>query len=231
MKISWSLPLDPAGATGETSGGMAFTIRPIRSTDGPALEEAFEMLSPESRYLRFFSVKERLGSDLVKRLTDIDHDGHRAWVVFDPSGAAGPLGGVARTTPEGLGVAIARLIEIPGEPGVAEAALVVADAFQGRGFGRLLLELLIGTAQGTGVSFIRFETLRRNAGMKKLLQNRNVEVNRELSDREVLVFDLPVPAESDEDVVALGALYDLLRFIAANDAAANDAASSEAAED
>ena len=216
MLISWSLPLDPAGATGETSDGMAFTIRPIRSTDGPALVEAFELLSPESRYLRFFSVKKQLGADLVKQLTDIDHDTHRAWVVFDPSGAAGPFGGVDSTTPEGLGVAIARLISIPDEPGVAEASLVVADEFQGRGFGRLLLELLIGTAQGTGVAFIRFETLRQNTGMRKLLSDRDVEVNRERSDMEVLVFDLPVPADSDEDGIALGALYDVLRFIAAN---------------
>ncbi len=208
MKISWTLPLDPSGALGETSSGMAFTIRPIRSTDGPALEEAFEQMSPESRYLRFFTTKNRLGSDLVSKLTDIDHSGHRAWVVFDPAADS--------SSPEGLGVAIARLISIPEDPGVAEAALVVADAFQGKGFGRLLLELLIGTAQGTGVEFIRFETLRRNVGMKKLLVGHDVEINRALSDREVLVFDLPVPEDLDAEGVALGALYDVLRFVAAN---------------
>lgn len=208
MKISWSLPLDPAGVAGETNDGMAFVIRPIRVSDGPALEAAFATMSLRSRYLRFFSVRERLGPDLVKQLTDIDHDAHRAWVVFEPV-ASGAL-----ESEDGVGVAIARLTTIDEEPGVAEAALVVADNFQGRGFGRLLLELLIGTARDTGVTTIRFETLHENRGMKKLLKRRDVVFNRELSDGQVAVFDLPVPDHSDEDAVALGALYDLLRFIA-----------------
>ncbi len=213
MKISWSLPLDPAGVSGETSDGIKFTIRPIRASDGPALEEAFEMMSPRSRYLRFFSVRDRLGPDLVKQLTDIDHDEHRAWVVFEPNHE------VVNHTEEGLeehgvGVAIARLIQIRGEPGVAEAALVVADAFQGRGFGGLLLQLLIGTARDTGVEFIRFETLHQNTGMKRLLSGYEVETNKQLSDREVAVYDLPVPADSNGEGVALGAIYDLLRFVA-----------------
>ena len=127
MKISWSLPLDPAGVNGETNDGITFTIRPIRVSDGEALESAFESMSPQSRYLRFFSVRERLGPDLVKQLTDIDHDAHRAWVVFEP---VGDLADREHERPEdpGVGVAIARLIAVQGEPGVAEAALVVADA-------------------------------------------------------------------------------------------------------
>lgn len=210
MKISWSLPLDPAGVSGETAGGIAFTIRPIRASDGPALEAAFELMSPRSRYLRFFSIRDRLGPDLVKQLTDIDHDEHRAWVVFEPREQRTP----ATDIEDGVGVAIARLIKVEGEPGVAEAALVVADEFQGRGFGRLLLELLIGTARDTGVEFIRFETLHQNSGMKRLLRGYEVETNKNLSDREVAVYDLPVPADAGGDGVALGAIYDLLRFVA-----------------
>lgn len=213
MKISWSLPLDPAGVSGETGDGIKFTIRPIRASDAAALEAAFELMSPRSRYLRFFSVRDRLGPDLVKQLTDIDHDDHRAWVVFEPNDDAAS-GTDQDPEQPGVGVAIARLIAVPGEPGVAEAALVVADAFQGRGFGRLLLELLIGTARDTGVDFIRFETLHQNGGMKRLLSGYEVETNQDLSDREVAVFDLPVPEDSDGEGVALGAIYDLLRFVA-----------------
>lgn len=213
MKISWSLPLDPAGVNGETNDGITFTIRPIRISDGPALEAAFESMSPRSRYLRFFSVRDRLGPDLVKQLTDIDHDAHRAWVVFEPlHDFDDPQDG--RLEESGAGVAIARLIAVEGEPGVAEAALVVADAFQGRGFGRLLLELLIGTARDTGVEFIRFETLHQNMGMKRLLDGYEVETNKKLSDQQVAVYDLPVPPDSEGDGVALGAIYDLLRFVA-----------------
>lgn len=207
MKFTLDLPLDPDGIKGELDDGTPFVIRPIRSTDGPALEAAFERMSPRSRYLRFFSVRERLGTDLIEKLTNIDHDEHRAWVVADPTQPSDIASG------EGLGIAVARLIDVPGEPGVAEAALVVTDEYQGRGFGTLLLELLMGTARDVGVEFIRFETLFENRPMRALLSGMNAKKNAERSDREVLVYDLPV-ADGDSEGVALGALYGILRFIA-----------------
>ena len=208
MKLTWDLPLDADGIAGELDDGTPFVVRPIRASDGPALSTAFERMSARSRYLRFFSVRARLGAELTERLTDIDHDGHRAWVVADPT-APSEVG-----SNEGLGIAVARLIDVDGEPGVAEAALVVTDEYQGRGFGRLLLELLLGTARDVGIEFIRFEILYENRGMRGLLSGMNAEKNDELSDREVLVYDLPVERDDDSDGVALGALYEILRFIA-----------------
>ena len=211
MKFTWDLPLDANGMRGTLGDGTPFVIRPIRVDDGDALEAAFQRMSPRSRYLRFFSVRDRLGPDLVERLTDIDHDTHRAWVVADPTQPS-----EVADSNEGLGVAVARLIAVEGEPGVAEAALVVADDYQGRGFGKLLLDLLIGTAQDTGVTHIRFETLFENRPMRALLKDLDAAKNAELSDREVIVYDLPVGDPSQEDV-GIGALYQLLRFVARND--------------
>lgn len=210
MHLNWELPLDVDGITGELDDGTPFVIRPIRTTDGPALEAAFAKMSPRSKYLRFFTVRERLGEELVNSLTDIDHDRHRAWVVADPS-APSDVG-----TEEGRGFAVARLIIVEDEPRIAEASLAVVDDYQGRGFGRLLLELLIGTAQDVGIEFIRFETLYENRGMRALLNGLDAERNDELSDREVLVYDLPV-SEEDSSGVAVGALYEILRFIASTD--------------
>lgn len=214
MQLSWDLPLDADGVHGELDDGTPFVIRPIRATDGPALEAAFERMSPRSRYLRFFAVRNSLSEQLLNSLTDIDHDEHRAWVVADPDAPSDIDSG------EGRGVAVARLIHVDGEPGVAEAALVVTDDYQRRGFGALLLELLIGTARDTGVEFIRFETLYENRGMRGLLDGLDARVNKERSDREVLVYDLPVPVEPNDDP-AFGALYEILRFIAASEESAD----------
>lgn len=208
MRFEWNLPLSADGIAGVLEDGSRFVVRPIRASDGPALEAAFSNMSTRSRYLRFFAVRERLGDELVRRLTDIDHDRHRAWVVVDPE-AASDVG-----DDEGLGIAVARLIAVEGEPGVAEAALVVTDAYQGRGVGRLLLELLIGTARDVGIEFIRFETLYENAGMRALIADLKPRKNEVLSDRELLVFDLPIDPDDDADGVAVGALYEILRFIA-----------------
>jgi GNAT superfamily N-acetyltransferase len=210
MKLTWDLPLDADGIKGELDDGTPFVIRPLRPTDGPGLEAAFAQMSPRSKYLRFFTVRERLGEELVNSLTDIDHDRHRAWVVADPT-APSDVG-----TEEGRGFAVARLIVVEDEPKVAEASLAVMDDYQGRGFGRLLLELLIGTAQDAGIEFIRFETLYENRGMRALLSGLDAERNDELSDREVLVYDMPV-TEDDSNGVAVGPLYEILRFIASTD--------------
>ena len=210
MNLTWDLPLDADGIKGELDDGTPFVIRPLRPTDGPGLEAAFAQMSPRSKYLRFFTVRERLGEELVNSLTDIDHDRHRAWVVADPT-APSDVG-----TQEGRGFAVARLIMVEDEQKVAEASLEVMDDYQGRGFGRLLLELLIGTAQDVGIEFIRFETLHENRGMRALLSGLDAERNDELSDREVLVYDLPVTADNANGV-AVGALYEILRFMASTD--------------
>ncbi len=211
MDLSWELPLDADGVRGTLDDGSPFVMRPLRSTDGPGLEAAFKKMSPRSRYLRFFTVRERLGTELLESLTDIDHDRHRAWVIADPT-ADSDIG-----TDEGRGVAIARLIVVQDDPKIAEASLAVVDDYQSRGFGRLLLELLIGTARDTGVEFVRFETLYENRGMRALLNGLDAERNVELSDREVLVYDLPVTPVDDGEGVAIGALYEILRFIASAD--------------
>jgi hypothetical protein len=75
---------------------------------------------------------------------------------------------------------------------------------------------LIGTAQDAGIEFIRFETLYENRGMRALLSGLDAERNDELSDREVLVYDMPV-TEDDSNGVAVGPLYEILRFIANTD--------------
>ena len=207
MRIRWKLPLDADGVTGELDDGTPFVIRPIRASDGPALAAAFTRMSARSRYLRFFTVRETLGQQLTESLTDIDHGRHRAWVVADPE-APSDVG-----SEKGRGIAVARLIEIDGEPGVAEAAVVVTDDYQGRGFGSLLLDLLVGTARDTGIDFIRFETLAENRSMRALLDKLGATANVDRSDREVLVFDLPV-ANAPSDDPGFGALYEILRFIA-----------------
>lgn len=209
MQITWDLPLTADGLQGELADGTAFVVRPIRSSDGDALEAAFKTMSPRSRYLRFFTVRETLGEELVRQLTDIDHDRHRAWVVIDPEELA------YDGSDEGRGIAVARLIVVDGEPNVAEAALAVVDDHQGRGFGRLLLDLLIGTARDAGIEFIRFETLAENRGMRSLLRDLHAKANQTLSDREVIVFDVPVETAPVSDDIAVGALYEILRWIAA----------------
>ena len=208
MRINWELPLPPTGFETELADGSPVRVRPIRPDDAPALKAAFEGLSDRSRYLRFFSYRKELGDQMLKDYTDIDHHLHRAWVVADPSEPS-PVG-----TEEGLGIGVARLFATEEDPTVAEATVVVIDEYQRRGVGRLLLDLLASTAALWGVERIRFETLWENRGLRRLMGKIGATRHEALSDREVIVYEIPVKAESGD--ITAGALYEILRWAAAN---------------
>jgi GNAT superfamily N-acetyltransferase len=111
-------------------------IRPISPGDRPALAAAFERLSPESRYRRFFAPLERLSSRDLAYLTEVDHHDHEALVALEPD--SGWIVGVARYVRS-------------DDPAEAEVAVVVADPWQGLGVGSALLERLVERAREEGI--------------------------------------------------------------------------------
>ncbi len=125
------------------SDGREALLRPLDPSDRERIIAAFDRLSEESRYRRFFAPLHELSDRSLEYLTDIDHSDHEAIVALNP--ASDELVGVARYV---------RL-----QPGSdrAEAAVVVADDWQHRGLGRALLERLVVRARAQGIS--RFTAL------------------------------------------------------------------------
>ena len=117
--------------------GASVTVRQIAPNDKPALAAAFERLSPDSRYSRFFSPISELNSQTLDYLTDVDHHDHEAVVAVNPL--------------TGVGVGVARYVRSRDDPQSAEVAVTVADDWQGRGVARLLLEELADRARAEGV--------------------------------------------------------------------------------
>lgn len=203
MQPVWDLPLTSAGIVIELPNGGRVRIRPARPDDRDAIKAGFERLSEESRYNRFFSARSQLSDSLATALTDIDHVNHFAWGVFDPDEPS-EVGDES-----GLGVASARLIR-DQDATSAEAALTVADDYQGRGIGRFLMELLVATAADVGAETLRFEILRQNRPMIALAAGMGAEGFPIEGDRSVVEYRLAVPPPSATAVPA-GALYELLR--------------------
>src|SRR5207245_10374104 len=91
--------------------GTPVRRRLLRRADREKLVAAFDRLSPESRYRRFFTAMPRLPEKLLRSLLDIDGWNHLAigaeTVTTDPAEAEG--GGIAR------------FIRPKDEPAVAEA--------------------------------------------------------------------------------------------------------------
>jgi GNAT superfamily N-acetyltransferase len=123
--------------------GSRVRIARITPRDAPLIAEGFGRLSAETRRLRFLTSKPSLSSSELKYLTEVDGHRHEALGAIDPA--------------TGQGVAVARFVRDLEDPTRAEVAVTVADGWQRRGLGTVLLERLADRARAEGVE--RFTAL------------------------------------------------------------------------
>ncbi len=129
---------DPMSHWHETlRDGTRVLIRPIAKDDA-ALERAFlERLSPQSRQYRFLG-QVNVSDELINRLTDIDYRHDMAFVALRHEEGEKREIGVSRFCMSDDGTS-------------CECAAAVADEWQGRGLGYLLMRHLIEVARQRGV--------------------------------------------------------------------------------
>jgi RimJ/RimL family protein N-acetyltransferase len=137
--------------------GVEVMIRPLTSSDGPALQAAYGRLSPESRYQRFLAPKPYLSESEVRYLVDVDGSSHIALVATLASNPARIVG-------------VARCVRLPEEPSTAEFAVVVGDPLQGQGLATALLARLAGAARAAGVQRLRATMLAGNRAAHSLVR-------------------------------------------------------------
>lgn len=135
-----------------TDGSTAH-VRDIRPGDAEALVEFHHALSAQSVMLRFFGPHPRLSPAEVEHFTNVDGV-DRVALVAERGGRL---------------VAVARYDRPPGHE-EAEAAFVVADEFQGRGLGTILLEHLVVAGRAHGVRRLAADTLADNHRMLAVLR-------------------------------------------------------------
>lgn len=211
MQPEWQLPLSPDGIVMELADDRGrMRVRPIRISDADDLIAGYDKLSHESKYFRFFTARPRMSRAMAEQLTDVDHVNHFAWVVSD-----------ADADEANVGVAAARLIRDDDDPTSAEAAITVVDDYHHRGIGRFLIELLVCTAAEVGVDTLRFEVLRENHKMKRLMGSIGTTAQAVPGDPSVIAFLLPVPP-AEELAVPAGSIYRLLHHMAAGPAPVDD---------
>ena len=204
----WELPLSADGMVMELENGLHVRVRPIRSSDAEELQHTYDELSPESRYYRFFTARPRMPLPMAKRLTNIDHAHHFAWVVFDVD--------IEGDHHDDHAVAAARMI-LDEDPTSAECAITVIDQYHHRGIGRFLIELLVCTAADLDIEVLRFDVLRDNHKMRQLMGGTGASAAGVPGDPGIVEFKLAVPP-ADTLEVAAGNLYRLLRHIADEEA-------------
>ena len=164
--------------------GTPVVVRPICADDKDRLRDLFRRLSPEARYQRFLATISELSDAQVRSLTELDYHDHMAWMALDPSQHDLPVVG------EG------RYIRVARQPEVAEVAVTVVDAWQGRGVGTLLFRMVCKWATAHGVRTFRAYALETNDSMIRIFKDIGARVVRH--DEGVVALDMPVPATAEE---------------------------------
>ncbi len=152
--------------------GQSVTLRPLRREDVD-IEAAFLTgLSPQSRHNRLLGGMIRITREYVERLTTVDYSRDMALAAALMLQDREVLIGVARYMLEAEGRA-------------CEFALVIADAWQGRGIGRRMMEKLIAVARGRGLERIYGDVLSTNRPMLEFCRKLGFTLGRNPDDASV----------------------------------------------
>jgi len=149
----------PLHAPFRLADGRSLAFGPVTAASRGIIERTMRRLSPETSRRRFFTVRYQLSERELDELTLMD--GVRRYAVG--ASVATQAGGVD-------GVGVARYARDADDPRVAELALLVVDAYQGRGVGRTLLARLATAALERGIRCFRGLVLVDNDPMLRLLR-------------------------------------------------------------
>jgi acetyltransferase len=136
--------------------GRSLLIRPVEPRDAAAEQAFVANLSPSARFRRFHFGLNELPETMLRAFVSADQHSHVALV-------AEAVGDERRI------VADARYV-LDGEPGTAEFAIAVSDAWQGFGLGRKLMLRLLAHARSSGIKWLCADVLADNAPMLALMR-------------------------------------------------------------
>jgi len=144
----------------QLTDGTLLTIRPIRPEDAELEQHFMASLSAETKRFRFMEELKELSRDLLVRFTQLDYDRELALIaVLEAEGER----------PE-IELGVARYVRNP-DGYSCEFALVVADAWQGKGIGTRLMQDLQQAAAARGFRELEGEVLTDNANMLQLMHD------------------------------------------------------------
>jgi len=122
------------------------TLRVVDKTDLEAVIDAYRGLSAQSIYRRFFTLTADPAPLVAHQFELIDHRDHEALVVLEDDEVVG----------------IAHWDRAGCCPDEAEIAITIADRWQRRGLGRVLIRALAGNAYRHGIETLTATVLSEN---------------------------------------------------------------------
>ena len=117
-----------------TRTGLKLRVRPATPADKGPLAQLFDEVSAEDRRFRFLSAVRRVDDDLLRRLTEVDHDRTEDFLAFD-----------------GDRLVATAMLAADGEGKRAEVAISIDAEYKHRGIGWALLDHVARYAAGKGI--------------------------------------------------------------------------------
>ena len=117
--------------------GSHVLIRPLRPQDREREKAFIENLSPATRHQRFLGEIKEVGEQLLNQLMDVGTPQRVAYVAL------------VHDNGELREVGISRYAQVDEQPSHCEFAVTIADEWQGKGLGALLMQHLIDEARNT----------------------------------------------------------------------------------
>lgn len=157
--------------------GESVTVRPIQAADTVMEGEFVRNLSLETKHYRFFGgVQELLPAEL-KRLCNVDGQRSMAFVAT-----------VQRDGRE-TEIGVSRYV-LSSKEDVREMAVTIADEWQHKGLGALLVKHLITYAKTHGVRQLYSVELADNGAMQELAHELGMSASRDPEDAHQIIYSL-----------------------------------------
>jgi RimJ/RimL family protein N-acetyltransferase len=151
--------------------GTSVEIRALRPSDEADMLAAIERTGPSSLQSRFFVMKRHFSEKERAFFMDVDFSNHVALAAW--------------VEEQGRRIIVGGGRYVVTNPGEAEMAFVVVDAWQGRGIGSLLLRHLIDIAREQGMRELTAEVLADNASMRRVFAKSDFRPGRSDDPRTV----------------------------------------------
>ena len=129
---------------------ISVRVRPVDPGDGPGLQALLGRMSLHTRWLRFHSPIAQLTSSQLRSVVEVDHRDHETLLAEVELDGGWHLAGFAQYHRPRPGNAH------------ADSAIVLEDAWQGQGIGKVLARCLAETARLAGIVALTGEVLSEN---------------------------------------------------------------------
>lgn len=183
----------------QLNDGTPVCIRRVRREDEARLREGIARLSPQSRYLRFFSGMREAPPQVLRALASADGHDHLAWGALRSDLADTPALGVVHAFRD------------KEDPDTVEFSVAVVDEYHGRGLARLLTAVLLLDCAREGYEMFTVNILPENRPALALARSLGAEGVGQEGGVSVLAIDIAealAALRAEADVPGLAAVFD-----------------------